>query len=51
MRLFKLPSVLSTVHRSDNTWATMSFVVVLPLLPVTATTGIRNPRRWWAANC
>ena len=40
--LLKLPSVLRTLNFSPSTAATMSFVVVLPTLPVTPTKGILN---------
>jgi hypothetical protein len=49
--LFRLPSVFSVRQRSRSTAVTISFVVVLPLLPVTATTGIENRARWAAASC
>ena len=41
----RLPAVLRVRYFDERTDATMSFVVVLPTLPVTATTGIPSLRR------
>ena len=45
MWLLRLPSVFNVINRSARMAAIMSLVVVLPLLPLTATTGMSNRRR------
>src|SRR5439155_1192087 len=48
--LLKLPLGFSTCQRTPRTPAISSLVVVLPFEPVTATTGIENRARWYAAS-
>ena len=45
MWLFRFPLVTSEGPRTERIAPTISFVVVLPLLPVMATTGPANARR------
>ena len=50
MSLFRLPSVASVGPTPRRTAAVISLTVVLPLLPVTPTRGIRKRPRQWAAS-
>ena len=45
MWLLRFPSVERTLYFSPRTFAIISFVVVLPLLPPTARKGMRNLSR------